>query len=104
MESFYQYESVAFPLRLIEPGTALYDQAEVICTLKQGRRRLTKKNPPLNERTGVVTLKLSQKETGMFKPGFVQLQVNVFYKNEERDVTDKALIKVLENLHGKEMP
>lgn len=102
MAFFYQYETVEFPLQLSE-SEALQDSTKVVVSLKQGGTQLDKVNPDMNKETGLITLYLNQEETALFKVGKVDLQVNIYYENKERDVTTKAQISVLDNLYKQVM-
>lgn len=46
---------------------------------------------------------LSQEETGKFKQGPVELQVNFYYEDTERDTSTKVLIDAEDNLYKKVM-
>lgn len=100
MAFFYIYETVEFPLQLSDT-TALEGATKVVVSLKQGKTQLDKINPEMDVETGLISLYLTQEDTAMFKVGKVDLQVNLYYENQERDVTTKAKIDALDNLYRK---
>lgn len=100
MAYFYIYETVEFPIQLSDTD-ALKNSKAVVVSLKQGGVQLDKVNPDMNRDTGLISLYLSQEETSMFKVGNVDIQVNIYYENKERDVTTRARINVLDNLYKK---
>lgn len=57
----------------------------------------------IDEETGIITMHLSQEETGLFKEGVVELQVNIYYENTERDTSTAVLITAKDNLYKKVM-
>lgn len=103
MPYFYVYETVTFPIQLSDPD-ALQDSEKVVVTISQKSVKLDKENPSLDKETGRITLYLNQEETAMFKPkSTADIQVNIYYENGERDVTNTAKIRVLDNLYKKVM-
>lgn len=97
---FYIYETVTFPIQLSDTG-ALQDIDKIIVSLKQKTVQLDKENPDYNEQTGVINLYLTQEDTALFKQGLVDLQINLYYDDHERDVTKKVQIQALDNLYKK---
>lgn len=95
---FYIYETVTFPIQLSDTE-ALRDIEKIIVSLKQKTVQLDKMNPDFNEETGVINLYLTQEDTAMFKQGTVDLQINLYYTDHERDVTKKTQIQALDNLY-----
>lgn len=99
---FYQYETVDLLLRIIKDTTALQDYDEVIVTVAQGNTTVNVANFEVDQDQGVITVHLSQKETGKFRKGKAALQVNI-YKNKRRKATGYGSITVLENLYKRVM-
>lgn len=97
---FYIYETVTFPIQLSDTE-ALQDIDKIVVSLKQKTVQLDKLNPDYNEETGVINLYLTQEDTAMFKQGVVDLQINLYYNDKERDVTKKTQIQALDNLYKK---
>lgn len=108
---FFVYETVDIPL-LFEPTGSLEGYDKIIVSLAQfGETILEKTNDALgidveNDR---VNLSLSQEETAMFiggkkcDPKIVDIQVNIYYTNRERNTTFNEVIEVYDNQHKEVM-
>ena len=104
--SFYIWETVSWVLQLIdENASSVLDGAEqVVVSFKQGTTRVDIKNPGLDVQNDQINIRLEQEQTALFNPGPVQLQVNIYYDNTERDTTVQAAIEALDNLYRRIMP
>ena len=102
--SFYIWETVTWPILLTEEGTdasVLEGYKHIVVSLAQGNVHVDFMDPPADVSTGVVTIRLEQEQAGRFKPGVVELQVNIYYEDTERDTSTKGFIEALDNLYKK---
>ena len=100
MPFFYIYETVDFPIK-ITPASALEDYKHIVVSMGQkGKTLINKKDAELGIDTqeGIINMHLSQEETGKFKVGEADLQVNILYNNTERDTSAMVMLDVRENL------
>ena len=112
MAGFYSWETVSLPLTITDPEgqpatEALVDCEEVVVTISQGRCRrveLGSSELAIDPETATIVASLTQEQTGLFQEGAAQVQVNILYRDSERDVTTKGSIEVHDNLHKKVMP
>ena len=112
MAIFYIWETVEFIIRLSNPNDdskILEGNKNVIISFGQGSHVLNKekgdKNVELDVENDIITVFLSQEETGEFKPGSnVIVQINILYdESEERDTSTQVEIKPLDNLYREVM-
>ena len=97
---FYIYETVTFPIHILD-ADALQDVDKIVVSLKQKTVQLDKFDPDYNEETNMINLYLTQEDTAMFKQGLVDLQINIYYNDHERDTTKKTQLQALDNLYKK---
>lgn len=100
MPYFYIYETVTFPIQLSDTE-ALQNYDKVVVTISQKNIQVDITNPSVDEETGRLTIWLSQEDTSKFVKGTATIQVNIYYTDKERDVTNTAKIQVLDNLYKK---
>lgn len=108
---FFVYETVDIPL-LFEPTGCLNNYDKIVVSLAQfGNTILEKWDNVLgidaeNDR---INMSLSQEETAMFtggkkgSPKTVDIQVNIYYENDERDTTFNETIDVYDNQYKEVM-
>ena len=106
MSSFYRFETKEFTLNFT-PNGVLDGYSKIVVSLAQsGIEKVSKTNDDLviDVTNNKIIVDFSQEDTSLFRPGEdAELQVNIYYENTERDVSKKATIKVLDNLHKKIM-
>lgn len=95
---FYVYETVEFPVQLSDPD-ALKGYHKVIVSISQKDVQLDIDNAIIFEDEGKLIFRLEQEDTALFKKGKVDVQVNIYYTNGERDTTEKGMISVFDNLY-----
>ena len=101
MSFFYEYETEPFTLELT-PKTALENFEHFVVSIgNPGETPLNKTDEELSYdiEKGEIYLWLSQEETARYEQGKTLLQVNIYYKNGERDVSEQVPIKVYDNLY-----
>ena len=102
---FFVYETVDIPM-IFEPEGCLESYDKVLVTMAQGGEVKIQKwdnvlgiDVPNNR----VNMSLSQEETSLFvggkkgSPKVVDIQVNIYYENGERDTTFTETIDVYDN-------
>ena len=95
---FYPWETVTYKITF-DKADALVDYKQLMVAIRQGRKALYKSTDDLEIAGDVVTLKLSQSETGQFVKGTAYIQVNILYEDKERDVTAIETLDVRHNLY-----
>lgn len=112
LASFFQYETATIPIRLIKKGVPaeessgiLEGYSQIVISLDQAGILMNKTGEELgiDVENDTITLPLSQEETAQFQPGRVDLQINVYYENTERDVSEQCQLSVKKNLYKKVM-
>lgn len=108
MKGFYRYETVDIPM-VFTPNNVLEGYHHIIVSLAQNNNlKITKKENELDIDVAhnKITFSLSQEETGMFQASddetsrYAKIQVNIYYNNQERDVSTVGLLEVFENLYA----
>ena len=107
MAKFYRYETVNIPLAFTPTGV-LEGYEHIVVSVSQGgttQIHKTEDDLEIDVENDTITLSLSQEETGIFAGGDVntprkaQIQVNIYYNNNERDVSTVGSIDVYDNLY-----
>ena len=117
MAYFYQWETKSFNIYLRNkdgeplPEHPLEGWRQVIVSLGQGHREKvvfvakaegeTDEGISVDVENDLISIHLSQEQTGEFKEGECELQANFYYFDHERDTSSEATIEVLHNLHKK---
>jgi hypothetical protein len=103
MAKIYKYSTATIPM-VFSPDGILANYSVVIVSFKQGLTQLDKETEDLDidVSNNKITVELSQEETGMFESGKnAQVQVNIYYNDEKRQVSVISNIDVAENLYNK---
>ena len=111
MARFYRYETVDIPLIFTPSGVLEGYESIVVSVAQDGVIQIDKTSEDtglnIDTATDTITLSLSQEETGKFiggdsnSPRKAQIQVNIYYNNNERDVSTVGNIDVYNNLYDK---
>lgn len=103
---FFLWETVDLPLEIYrEDGTTgiLQGLKNVIISFQQGKILIEKdKDSPdvsIDTEHDTINIHMSQEDTGAFREGEVDVQINLLYDSHERDTTCEAVITALRNLH-----
>ena len=107
MARFYRYETVDIPLKFT-PSGVLENYKHIVVTISQDgmiKINKTEDNLSIDVNEDLITLSLSQEETGKFgggktTPRQADIQVNIYYESTERDVSTIGTIDVYENLYN----
>lgn len=102
MVSIYRYETATLPLKF-KPTGVLNDYKHIIVSIAQNGIQVDKDENDLTIDTtnDTITLSLTQEDTGKFKSQRAEIQVNIYYNNEERDVSTRGAVVFLDNLYKK---
>lgn len=110
LASFFQYETATIPIKLTrktaEEGESVLDgYKSIVISLYQAGNQMDKTGEALGVdiENDTITLPLSQEDTAMFQPGKVTMQLNIYYDNTERDVSEQCELEVKKNLYKKVM-
>lgn len=111
MARFYTYETVDIPLVFTPTGILEGYSHIVVSVAQKGMAQIDKTEDDLtiDVANDTITLSLSQEETGQFlggdnnSPRKAEIQVNIYYNNNERDVSTVGSIDVYNNLYDKVM-
>lgn len=111
MAQFYIFESVNWDIQLVnedENSHVLDNIKNVVISIRQQNTLLEKDSESgavgIDAENDVITVALSQEETGSFTAGKQAIiQVNLLYNDTERDTTCQDRIEVLDNLHKQVM-
>lgn len=103
MPYFYIYETVTFPIQLSDTEALQNYDKVVVSVWQKGGVQVDISDPSVDEETGKITIRLDQNDTAKFVKGTAIVQVNIYYKDQERDVSTTAKIQVLDNLYKKVM-
>lgn len=101
MAGFYVYETYPLAIVLKKEGV-LNDYKEVVVTISQGKTSidLTGDRIGVDTETSTINIHLSQEETAKFTPKReAKIQVNVYYTDQERDVSAQGTLEVMDNLY-----
>lgn len=107
--TFYQWTTAKL-LLIIGGENPLQDTRDILVSFVQGETELDfhKDDLEVDEEASTVTVSLSQEDTGSFRvdpngTGKVNVQVNVYYEDSDRDATGEGEITILRNLYKKVM-
>ena len=97
---FYIYETVDLPIVLSDP-TALQDYEKVVVSISQTDYHELNISDGLgiDVDNATINVHLTQEQTAKFRKGVAKIQVNIKYKNTNRDVSAMAHIDVFDNLY-----
>lgn len=101
MAGFYVYETYPLAIRLKKEGV-LTDYQEVVVSISQGNKtlNLTEDRVGVDVDNDTININLSQEETAKFTPKReAKIQVNVYYTDQERDVSAQGTLEVMDNLY-----
>lgn len=107
MEQIYTYTTPSYTISFKE-SNVLTDYNKVVVTLKQdGIAQIDKFNDDLDidSEEDTITVEFTQEETGKLyggkkdNPNYAELQVNIYYEDEDRNSTSTENIKVYSNLY-----
>lgn len=103
MASFYKYETVSIPLKFTPTGVLSNYKHIIVSIVQEGVIQIDKDEDDLtiNTANDTITFSLTQEETAKFLPTKAVIQVNIYYNDNERDVSTKATIDILDNLYDK---
>ena len=104
---FYTFETVDIPI-VFKDKSVLDDYKSIVISIRHlntGRQidLDVDESCEIDDENGIITLHLTQEQTGKFSDGYVELQINILYDDDERDVSGKHKIRVYDNLHKKVM-
>lgn len=104
---FYTYETVDLPIVFKDPSV-LEGYNDIMISMRHMNtgRQLdldASEHCDIDTETGELLLHLTQEQTSKFPEGVVEVQVNILYDDDERDVSEKVKIHVYDNLHKKAM-
>ena len=100
---FYIYETKHIPLKFKREGI-LANLKTVIVSINQLDVQINKNQDEVSVDVdnNIIHVYLSQEETGKFQPDRSgKMQVNLYYEDEERDVSVEIDVKVYDNLYKK---
>ena len=110
--SFYQWETKTYKLTIEGAENPLDGWEQVIVSVGQNNKEVVRFST-INggdsdegievEGLDTIYIHLSQQQTGKFKVGKANIQVNVYYTDSERDTTVEASVQVKNNLHRRVM-
>lgn len=111
MAEFYVWETVDFSIKLTrEDGSSgvLQNVDNVIISMEQGglfiERDINSPDIALDVDKDTITMHFSQEDTGQFQPNkTIRLQINILYKDGERDTSAPIQLNALSNLHDEVM-
>lgn len=101
---FYQFETVDLDVEIDKAGV-LDDYKEVVVSIVQNRAILHvgTEDMVIDPETSTLHLRLTQEQTSGFCNGTAQIQVNILYESDERDVTAQGTLEILGNLYRQVM-
>lgn len=106
MAGFAIYETVNLRAKFKKTGV-LTDYKTVLASIKQENVLLEystdDENVTVDEEIDTVYVYLSQEDTAKFKKGCAKFQINVYYEDEERNVSCIAQLQIRDNLHKEVM-
>ena len=113
MAFFYCYETWPCTITLQSDAqndqdptpSVLEDYSEVIVSFSQGSQlvELSGTRLAIDDTEDTISFTLTQAETGKFRKGSADVQVNVLYIDTERDTSAQGVVEVRDNLHKKVM-
>ena len=115
MASFYQYETKDLNIYLRDKGgetlaeRPLEGWKKVVVSLGQTQREkvaLTASSGgepddgiAIDVDNDLISVRISQEQSGKFSTGECQVQVNIYFEDEERDTSAQGTVEVKGNLH-----
>ena len=104
---FRIFETADLPIKIRQKG-ALEGYDLIIISIKQLNvlMEFTSNDPNVlaNIEEDTVNLHLSQEQTGRFKKGEADLQLNIYYDYDGREASSFAKLYIGDNLHKEVMP
>ena len=100
MVEITQYTTDKFTISFRKPDV-LDDYAKIIVSIDQGKIQVEKTEEELEIEDNVITVSLTQEDTGKFAPGKAEVQVNIYYEDTERKATYINQLDILRNNHKK---
>lgn len=106
MAGFYMWETADLAITLTGDGNPLEDYSKVVVSIYQpyGRVDLTDDSLGIDVDAQTINVHMTQEQTGKFKAGTAEIQVNVYYSDTERDTSAKGVLTVYDNLYRQAMP
>lgn len=106
MAKIFMYETAELPIYLSDKEI-LSNCEHIIISISQGRpctqKDFDESQMDINAEDGIITLRLSQEDTANFGEGLAELQVNFYSQDGTRIPSEKALIRIKDNLYKKVM-
>lgn len=107
MANYYQWTTHTLTMEI--DSEALKDYSQIILSVKSGsvKKNLfldeTHHDIAINDEGNAIIWELGQEDTAQFKTG-MDMQINIFYQNGERNATEHFQFKFDKNLYEKTMP
>ena len=106
MAGFYIWETADLEVSVTGEGNPLEGYEDIVVSIAQPGRELhlTGDELGIDVDAQTVNVHLAQEQTGRFKAGTAEIQLNVYYSDTERDTSAKGKLDVYDNLYRQVMP
>ena len=107
MAKIYKYETPTFTLKFSPEGILTDYKHIVVSIVQRGITQIDKNEDELSidSNNDTITLSLTQEETSQFDgskyPSQAEIQVNIYYNDDNRSVSTRGSIDIYDNLYDK---